>query len=260
MFINKNIRTALLAIILLMPSMAIGQQPQNNVVAIFGDSITSGFNAAFPFRTFAEGRLNFGQPSIMLTNILNDSGRTSIVPNLGWGGTASGPSFDPNLANTSNGLDRINANLTQIKNAYSGKSYYVLIMYGTNDAAYDIPASVTAFNNGVMVDRANSAGYIAVISTIAPCDVCPNNVDDINNRIQSTVNGKINNGANAHFVDNHAVLRSGWNSLYSDPDRVHPNNAGYSVIANNWFDAKLKNLIKRDNTVVAPIISLLLDN
>jgi lysophospholipase L1-like esterase len=230
-----------------------------NVVALFGDSISSGFNAAFPFRDFGQARLAFGQPSIMLTDILNESGRASIVPNLGWGGTASGPSFDPNLANTSNGLDRINTHLTQVKNAYAGKSYYVLIMYGTNDAAYDIPASVTAYNNGVMIDRANARGFIAVVSTIAPCDVCANNVDDINNRIETTVNSKINAGANAHFVDNHAVLRGNWNSL-SDPDGVHPNNTGYSVIANNWFNSKLKGLISRDQVTITPIISLLLDD
>lgn len=259
MFINKNIRTALLAISLLVSSAAQSQQLPN-VVALFGDSISVGYNSTFPVRGYVGARLYYGRPSIALTNILTESGRTSIVPNLGWSGTASGPSYNPGLANTSNGLDRINSHLSQTRSAYDGKAYYVLIMYGTNDSNYDIPASVTGYNNGLLIDRANAQGFTALVSTIAPCDVCANNVDDINNRIRSNVLSKISSGADAHLVDNHAILRANWVSQYSDPDRLHPNNIGYDVIANNWFDSKLKSLIAKDRIAISPIISLLLDD
>ena len=239
---------------------AIADSGDRSVVALFGDSTTVGFNTQFDER-FGLGQLNFGQPSIQLTKILNDSNRTSVVPNLGWGGTSSGPATAfTGFAGEGNGLDRIDQELTNVKNQTPGKKYYVLILYGTNDPARGIPSSVTGFNVGAMVDKANALGYTVIASSILPCDVCANNVTTINSSIQNSVQGKINNGADAHFIDIHAAVRPNWVSSYVESDGIHPNNTGYQVIAQSWFDLKLEELIRKDTVNISPIIDLLLDD
>lgn len=236
---------------------AFAQDKRPSVVALFGDSTSTGFNQSFPsIDRDGDARLNYGQPSTLLSTILNNASRTSLVPNVGYGGTASGPIQS---RPTNNGVGRINVDLAEAKAKFDGKHYYALIMYGTNDFNVGIPASTTGFNNGIMIDRANNLGFTAVVSTILPCDVCSNNVDTINNFILSTVNQRKGAGADVHFVDNHAVVRSGWNAGLSDPDGIHPTDQGYALIAQNWFDEKLRELIRVDTVPIAPIITLLLD-
>ncbi len=230
------------------------------VVALFGDSTSQGFNTNFQERGFAMARLNHGQPSVQLTKLLNESNRPSVVPNLGWGGTSSGPAVFTGLQGNVNGVDRINSHLSDLRRDVPGKAYYALIMYGTNDFAFGIPASTTGFNNGLMIRSANANGYTALVSSIPPCDLCANNVVNINSSISREVQRQIDSGADAHFVDNHSVLRGGWNTALSDPDGVHPTDEGYKVIAQKWFDDKLEQLIKPELMhTLSPVISLLLD-
>lgn len=133
-------------------------------------------------------------------------------------------------------------------------------MYGTIDFAFGIPVSTSGLNSGLMIQRANTNGYTAVVSSITPCEACPNNVVSVNSSIANEVQRQRNSGADAHFVDNYGAVRSGWNTTLSDPDRVHPTDAGYAVIAKVWFDSHLKKLIKQDNSSIAAIASLLLED
>ena len=238
-----------------------------SVVALFGDSTTVGFNTNFDER-FGDAQLNFGQPSIQLTQILNSSDRPSVVPNLGIGGSSSGPATAfTGFAGEGNGVDRISEDLSDVITNNPGRDYYVLILYGTNDPARGIPSSVTGFNNGIMVQRANALGYTALVSSILPCDVCPNNVATINNAIINEVNSRIAGGADARFVNIHDAVRADWISLYVENDGIHPNNAGYAAIAQNWFDLQLRELITPESVLdavnsntpnISSIISLLL--
>ncbi len=256
------------AVLLLSAACAEAKAEDPNVVAVFGDSTSLGFNTNFPgggFR-FGMGQLNFLPPSIELTKILNGSRRNSVVPNLGWGGTASGPAESRNNNNI-NGVDRISGNLSDVKRDNPGKAYYVLIMYGVNDFNFGIPASTTGFNNRLMIDRANAQGFTALVSSIIPCDICGNSasfVNTVNSSIRSNVQQRINAGADAYFVDNFAAVRPLWNpalpNSYVDPDGIHPTDEGYAVIARNWFSSRLEQLIEQDPLTITPIIGLLLDD
>ena len=137
-----------------------------SVVVLFGDSTTIGFNTNFDER-FGDARLNFGEPSIQLTQILNNADRPSVVPNLGIGGSSSGPATAfTGFVGEGNGVDRISEDLTDVIANIPGRDYYVLILYGINDPARGIPSSVTGFNNGIMLERANALGYTALVSTV----------------------------------------------------------------------------------------------
>ena len=235
-----------------------------SVVVLFGDSTTVGFNTNFDER-FGDARLNFGEPSIQLTRILNNADRPSVVPNLGIGGTSSGPATAfTGFTGVGNGVDRISGDLSSVIVNNPGRDYYVLILYGTNDPARGIPSSVTGFNNGIMIQRANALGYTALVSTILPCDVCPNNVATINNAISNEVNNRIDGGADAHFVNIHNAVRASWIPLYVENDGIHPNDAGYEAIAQNWFDLQLQELITPESVLdsmtsgISSIISFLL--
>jgi len=261
----RNIKKVATALFVLSTVSISSFAAEPHVVALFGDSTSLGFNEVFaenfPNESFGNGRLNFGQPSQLLSTLLNESRRPSVVANLGVGGTSSGPAVFEGLQGNVNGVDRISEDLATLRDNIDGRGYFALIMYGVNDAAFGIPSSVTNFNNQIMIQRANTEGFTAVVSSILPCDVCSFDVPTLNSDIINGVVRQFNLGADVHFADNHAAVRADWVSLFSDPDGIHPNDTGYAVIARNWFDAQLSQLIEPDSQfVLSPIISLLLED
>ena len=233
-------------------------QNDDSIVVLFGDSLSNGYNSLYNSDEIGAGRLNRGQPSIMLSAILNANNRPSKVANHGVGGSASGPSVNPNLY-SNNGLDRINADLSKIRTTYPGSAYYALIIYGTNDHAYSIPPSTTGFNHKLMIDRADALGYTTLVGTIPEC-ICKN-VAFVNNEIKAAVSSRAGGSVNGvYLVDQYANTRSNWYTTYYD-DGIHPNNDGYMAMAQYWFDQRLESLIAAKVDVnIVPIISLLLDD
>ncbi|MEM7361211.1 MAG: SGNH/GDSL hydrolase family protein [Pseudomonadota bacterium] len=231
------------------------------VIALFGDSISYGYiNSSNPGGRVGNGVLNLGLPSTLLSDLLNSSGRESQVANLGYGGSPSGPSFNNNVG-VGNGVDRINSDLDFVKNTYPGKAYYVLIMYGTNDHGYGISPSTTQFNYKLMIDRALAKGVNVVASTVPPCTgICsksPSELIAVNNNIRSAISSRMTPGKNVYMVDNNVELAPNWGSW--TVDGIHPNPTGYGIIAQNWFDNALKNLIN-PNISMSIVINYLLDD
>jgi lysophospholipase L1-like esterase len=194
----------------------------------------------------------------MLSTILNNNGRPSLIANAGVGGSASGPSFDPGLT-SNHGVGRINSDLAAIKSFYEADRYYVLILYGVNDYAYDIGPSTTRMNIEIIIDAAIANGVTPIVGTIPPCS-CQSlqAVQSVNANIAAAVASKQGEGKSVYLVDHYQNLAASWNSL-SDLDGVHPTNTGYQIIAQEWFDDRLKNLLPVQRSVVIPaVISLLL--
>jgi lysophospholipase L1-like esterase len=254
------------------------EEPYSAVVVLFGDSTTTGFNAAFQNSRFGSGSTTLGCPTIYLNNILqhdeprtdqqicsteaydspildqNNKTRNAIVANWGFGGS-----------DTTNGQNRISSNLSETKNAYDAENYFVLILYGTNDRAFGVSTSTTNFNIRQMIIKARVLGYQPIVGTILPRDDM--NVQPYNSEIVSAANQE------GVFVVDHASRfisqPGGWQSLIEqeiDPltgelIRLHPNDQGYLIIAETWFDQRLKDLIPGiANINITPIISILLSD
>lgn len=247
-FRQISLTICLVCAVLYMPLAVASEQ---TVIALIGDSITVGFNASYLTPT-GDGTTSHGIPTISLNSLL--SNRNTVVANWGFGGSSS--SFG-----VSNITSYLNTNTSQ----HSGDAYYALIIYGTNDFNLSISASTTGFNIGQMIDKARSAGYEPIIGTLTPRDDQLSQVLSRNPNIISNANAK-----NAFVVDHYSRFINepgGWTTLINteissqngNTIRLHPNDNGYFVIAENWFDSRLKDLIDLEVNI-APIIGLLLDD
>jgi lysophospholipase L1-like esterase len=120
------------------------------------------------------------------------------------------------------------------------KSGFVLIMEGANDASDCLDANFAVNNLRQMVHIAKASNAIPIIGTITPNfrnDPC---AQDVANQISVLVRGL----AAAENIQL-AEIYNGMNdrSLFGvspDRDPLHPNEAGYRVMANIWQQALLQ--------------------
>lgn len=256
---NLELLRSMLALMLaagMFASNASAAAVERSVIALYGDSITVGYHyLQYPVISGDEG-----WPTSDLVALMAASPkRSAIVDNWGVGASTS-----------ADGVNNMNSFLSQNTSKHSGKAYYVLIMYGTNDFNVGITASTTGFNNGQMVFKARELGYIPVVGTLTPRD-------DQNSRVIAR-NAEIvqpQNLQGATLVDHYSRFVNDPGGPFSlletepssipgkSPIRLHPTRDGYQVIAQTWFDAALSSLIEPDpdpkTVTIAPIMSYLLD-
>ena len=142
---------------------------------------------------------------------------------------------------TADGLIRIETAIA----AHPSKQ--LLLMEGTNDVIFlDISMDATAFNLEEMVRRCWRAGLMPVISTILPRNDWRWSVAPYQSRIIE-LNGRIRRLATTlkvPVVDQYEAFydypasAGGWSALLLD-DGVHPNPAGFQLMAETWFQAIL---------------------
>lgn len=270
--------TGLISLGLMLTGTAHAAEPYKAVVVLFGDSITTGFNSNFQDSRIGGGSTTHGCPTIYLNNNLrqepartaqqacptatldspvldqNKKIRNAIVANWGLGGS-----------NTTDGKNRISSNLSQTKSAFNAENYFVLIMYGTNDRSFGISSTITKFNTQEMISDAIDLGYEPIVGTLPPRDDM--NISSYNSQIVSAANSK------GVFVVDHFTRfinqPGGWRTLLeqdTNPStgqlvRLHPNDQGYLVIAETWFDQRLEDRIPGFNKFsIAPIMTILFDN
>ena len=127
---------------------------------------------------------------------------------------------------------------------------YILIMEGTNNATNCDDASFIVEHLRIMVQSAKANKTIPIIGTITPNfrnDDCAHDVID-------QANSQIRGLASAEGIQL-AEIFNGMNnrSLFGqslDRDPLHPNEAGYAVMANIWFNA-LRQVVPGGGTAVA---------
>ena len=274
--------------------------PQSLIV-MFGDSIAAGeqFPIGGPiFDEVGDGREGVGCPTIYLTNLLRNEGerssvdcatdttlnpvrdrvaeageiRNSRVVNWGIGGSSS-----------SIGLARIEQDLTESRDQpefQNATQRFVLIHYGTNDFDFGISPQATGFNTQQMIIRARALGYTPAVSTLLP-----RTFRSIASESAAIVQAAQQLGA--PIVDMFSLFQnfpglpdpnpsapligvsaqSGASGLLPLEQngpfifRIHPNEQGYVVMIEAWFEQVLEPEIEPfiDNIVITPILDLLLN-
>jgi lysophospholipase L1-like esterase len=191
--------------------LPIGQNTPNQYLA-FGDSITRG-----------DGDTAGGYPARLQGRLRGHFG-VANVRNRGADAT-----------NTYEALERLDRNLFN--------DAFALILYGTNDwniqgCQSDPSLCPTVENLRIVVQRVKAAGTLPFIATITPANPAIN--ADRNKWIES-INAGIKTMAaqeGAFLVDLYQAFQNQGGDLSRFfVDQVHPNAAGYDVIANGWFEA-----------------------
>lgn len=181
----------------------------------FGDSITEGVGDN-------PNRAELGYPP-RLEDLLNQRGVSAQVENRGLAGET-----------TSGGLSRINRVL-------DGGGDALLLMEGTNDVNERTSNETIAFNLDEIARRAEARGMEVVHATIVPRN---GSNHDANNRVTADLNARIRELAYANdreLADPFEVMLyltpDPFRTLYvGGADKLHPNAAGYDVIARVFAD------------------------
>jgi len=186
-------------------------------IAAFGDSITEGI-----------GSTTGGYPPKLAGSLNLNSNSTHVVDNHGKAGEA-----------TAWGNGRIHSVL-------ESKSYqYILILEGTNDIYFGLSLESTQYYLEEMIDKArNLYGVTPLIATLTPDarPISPANIKFIDTTYNPLII-EIASNLQVPLVDLYNAVVRDWGVL-SD-DELHPNDAGYRVVADTWFPP-LKSLIEEE--------------
>ena len=210
-------------------TLPIGDNPPNTYLA-FGDSITvgEGSHSTDGYRSVVEELL-----------AQNMGGRHRVIGD-GISGTTSGCESNRDCKGTE-GAERIEGSLRRNHTAY------LLILYGTNDwnknkelCTPGTPCA-TVENLRFMIQVARSVHTLPVVSTIIPANPAylDRNAPERNEWIAS-MNELIKTMARqegAALADSHAAFMKSGNLSSLFFDYVHPNDAGYQLIAGAFFSA-----------------------
>ena len=196
-------------------SLSLDAASSSTTIIGFGDSITQGY----PYlQSPCNGCTNYGYIPY-LKNLFDSISQSVTVRNYGYGGES-----------TSNGVNRINSVLSN--NSGAG---YTLIMEGTNDYWYGISHQTTVTNLGIMIDKSRQYSIEPIVATITPdtqANGAGKNIPSLNSLIRAKASQK-----GAQLADQYNACVGNWGDLASPPgDYLHPNNSGYQVIAQTWFN------------------------
>ena len=192
--------------------LPIGHNNPNQYLA-FGDSITSGDGST-------DGQ---GYPPRLQAKLTTHLGYAN-VRRRGAEGT-----------NSYEALERLGRNMSN--------DAYTLILYGTNDwniaGCQDSPSSCPTVDNlRTLLQRVKAAGSLPFIATLVPANPA---INPGRNQWITAINTGIKGLAQeqgAFLVDLYQAFQNqGGDISRLFSDAVHPNDAGYDVIANGFFEA-----------------------
>jgi len=181
---------------------------EDNKYIAFGDSITGGVGA------------HEGYPS-RLQRMLTERVTPSTVINEGVAGER-----------TFRGASRID----DVLNAHNAK--YILIMEGTNDVSVDYSTETIISNLRQMIDKAINFGTTPLIAGLPP------RKDNLDDRVKLDINPAISALAQEKgiiYVDQYTEMATNKNAYMSD--YLHPNDAGYELMAEIWCKAIKDNIL-----------------
>jgi len=185
---------------------------RHTVVIGFGDSITVGY----PYVTGSGDGRRIGGYEPKLEDLLRSKGGRWRVLNYGLAGET-----------TYGGLDRIAGVVAGRNRAH------ILLLEGTNDFDWGISSETTVYNLGIMIDIAKNAGLTPIVSTLTP-DSQPDvgSWKDIPNTYNPAI-AALAQEKDVALCDQYAALIQNWDNWTYD--NLHPNDAGYQVMADTWY-------------------------
>ena len=204
-------------------------------IAAFGDSITRGVPY---YQNDANGIANNGGYVPSLQSKLNSAwDQVSGVTVYNWG--------HPGERVVSGGSSR----MSQVLNSNPD---YVLVMEGTNDLPGDFIGPGTVYNTLVgVINNVSNSEAIPVIGTLLPRfdkhSSQNGDIQSINSSLRSFA------GQNSYALADLYNVSSDWDDNMIDG--LHPNESGYSIIADEWF-AALQTVAPP--VIIAPMLYLLL--
>jgi len=120
--------------------------------------------------------------------------------------------------------------------------HIVLLMIGTNDVNISLDLANAATRLGALLDRITTAApnALLVVARIVPTtnDTINGRVQTYNNAIPGLVQTRATAGKHVVMVDMYAAFTA--STSYKTAlmnDELHPNNAGYMVMASTWYAA-----------------------
>lgn len=205
----------------------------------FGDSITQGFNVAGGYRAPLFKRARAAGHEITFVGSANDYS----VPNVdgapfppnheGHGGWT----IDDNAARNMKGISTLVA--SSMKN-YA--PHIVTLMIGTNDINGNNDVGNAPKRLGALLDsiHAQNADTLIVLAQIVPTrsDSTNQAVSTFNAALPALVSERAAMGRHVILVDMYKAFTSRSDYRQSlMADNLHPNQAGYDVIAETWYTA-----------------------
>jgi lysophospholipase L1-like esterase len=120
--------------------------------------------------------------------------------------------------------------------------HIVLLMIGTNDINGNINVSSAPTRLGQLIDEiiTDAPSALVVVASVIPIrdDGTNQRIPNYNATIPGLVNTRAAAGKHVIFVDNYAAImkNASWKTALM-VDNLHPNDAGYAVLGQSFYDA-----------------------
>ena len=118
------------------------------------------------------------------------------------------------------------------------KPNIILLMIGTNDMHYSLDLANAPTRLGQLLDEilTDAPSALLVVATVIPANGTQNGLTQtFNTAIPGLIQARASQGKHIIGVDMYAAMKSWSLTIYHDSE--HPNDAGYSIMANVWYNA-----------------------
>jgi lysophospholipase L1-like esterase len=198
-----------------------------------GDSITFGLQSS----TGGGYRVELFRKAVADSHLITFVGRQSTGPN-----TLDGQPFPKNNEGYSGATIATGGNqlANRVDAAFSANPPNIVLLHiGTNNLYQGLPQGVTG-QLGDLIDQVinDAPNALIVVAQITPLGSATNGVQAYNAAIPAIVQQRIDAGKHLLLVNMSAAFAAANNNVSALlADGVHPNDQGYAIMAQTWYDA-----------------------
>jgi len=198
-----------------------------------GDSITFGLQSS----TGGGYRVELFRKAVADSHLITFVGRQATGPN-----TLDGQPFPRNNEGYSGATIATGGNqlASRADAAFAANPPNIVLLHiGTNNLYQGLPQGVTA-QLGDLIDQVirDAPNALIVVAQITPLGSATNGVQPYNAAIPAIVQQRIDAGKHLLLVNMSAAFAAANNNVSALlADGVHPNDQGYAIMAQTWYDA-----------------------